>query len=1734
MQRYIVFILFLLMSFVYGYGQKIAYFGKISDKDGASGLAGVTVSAINNGTTASTTTTASDGKYKLEFDPGKNYTIKYSKPGYITKIIKVETEKVNPEDMPPGGKIFPPIDMDLFKDVEGADFSYLEDEPVVTWYFDRAGMNWDRRQASRMKKKIENTFEEAKDHIAEQEAEYNSLIQAADGLFKAEKYKEALEQYSAALQIPGKQTEEYPSQQIVKIGDLLQALEEQELAAKQDNQEYANFISAADNLAADKKYEKAIDNYNKALEIKPDEQYPKDKIAEVQEAKANASKRDEYDQIIKSADMFFNQNSLKAARDKYQKALKLLPNESYPQQQLDKIKEQLEAKSEQLEKQKKYNEAVEAADNFFDKEQYEDAISKYKEAITYESASTYPPQRIELAEQKLAEQNAQKEKEEQFKQLVADGNTQLNLKNYKEAVDKYDQALALIQDEAIQNKRDDTQKLLDQLQENEEQANQITALLKTAKEKLDDKDYQGAIDDFTSVLTLDDQNATAIEGKKNAELLLSNMQDLEAQEEQFNQLVADADKAFDDENLEEAKDKYIAAKAIFNDKPHVNNRIDEIQALLEKQKRAEETAAEIQVLLDQAEQLKLDNKWSQVIQKYKEALNLDNQRDDIAALLEDAQMSKAEWDAQQSEEEKFNQLKHEGEVLMTQKRWEEAKSKFEEALAVKDEEEIHKKLETIEEKLAENLASEEQEKAYVSKMEQAEEYATSNDYENAISTFQEALEIKKGDATALSRIQDMQQKIEQLEKEKQKDKRYAEAMDKGQKAFNEEDYAAAIKFYDDALIEKPLDADATRLKKAAKTKLSNLQSEEEIYQELLSKAQKLYDDGLIRNNDIPTLKEAKKKFEEAQDMRPKASVPQNKIVEIDRLIREIEEDENQDQEKQKAYEDKLDLASIAAQNSKYQNAIDYLKEASAIKPDEDFPKQKIKEYEDLLNQIASQEELEKQYSDKIREADASFDNGTYEESIDLYNEALAIKAGEDYPKSQIRKAKKAIKEQNTNAVITEYNKHIVDADKHFMNSEFEDAIDDYKAALEVINNDDYAQQKLEESQEALDEQRKRAAKNTAEQKAFDKHIRLADSLFNEEEFLAAKEEYEKGLMIDPNDVYANEQAKLCVHKSGEKTREGDEKRYQKILTVADRYFDEENYDKAANLYKRAVKFRSTDQYPKDKLAEITAIKNGNAKTKSNIEDLGEKSDISIMEGAALLEEGAKQRENLKLEAIQNELNKHEGNAKDRADKDYAERTEYRKEVITINDLMGENDVDEREKHQVFIDHVNDIEYNWEQQVHERSQYEQGDVDRAYRNVVYIDDAMDKVKREMKDNHDGIIEKIRIIEKDRDRQNEAESAKNRANIEVTSDELLAIQKKNEKIAAANKEKQEDLQVRVDAIIKGREVQTHQERNDNYSKVMQLQNDATLAEIKDAESKEDKLAINKQLQEDIEVLAAAIQRKNEQESDETYLARLEVESQLSRTQDNYDETRAKKDEDRQEIVERVKDIELDQLKQAEKRAKEYYQTTQDNLDEVEKVEIMQEQQAMKNKKDLEAIDEGVKAREMEIERANELRSKQEKNDHERTTNRLERIEKQYELTTKGKEKQTEQNYEDVKGLAASIDDHEQERMKIEKDKKMETQKLVNQLENNSIAFSEKIANTIGDEYPEGVSQEVYVRKDKDGIPVRIITRRFVVTNGHGDIYIRIQSRNGITYSKNGTATTEQSWINGTEDANLAKHY
>ncbi len=190
--------------------------------------------------------------------------------------------------------------------------------------------------------KILNNQQKEREVIAELERKYKEIIAKADNLFDSKKYEDAMVAYQSASNINPKET--YPN---VKINEIKNIFEKQR---KLKDLKYKNIIASADNFMNKEQYSEAKAKYIESLGIKPGEVYPKNKLAEIQNALAkldreNAAKQkidNLYAQQIDVADNLYNKKDYLNAKGAYQKALTIKKNEQYPKARIKRIDNLLE------------------------------------------------------------------------------------------------------------------------------------------------------------------------------------------------------------------------------------------------------------------------------------------------------------------------------------------------------------------------------------------------------------------------------------------------------------------------------------------------------------------------------------------------------------------------------------------------------------------------------------------------------------------------------------------------------------------------------------------------------------------------------------------------------------------------------------------------------------------------------------------------------------------------------------------------------------------------------------------------------------------------------------------------------------------------------------------------------------------------------------------------------------------------------------------------------------------------------------------------------------------------------------------------------------------------------------------------------------------------------------------------------------------------------------------------
>ena len=257
---------------------------------------------------------------------------------------------------------------------------------------------------------------------AEKEQQYKDAITRGDKLFASKEYDNSKAAYTEALGV--KPAEQYPKSKIAEIDNLLAA------AGKENavNAQYKAAIERGDNGMSTKDYAAAKAGYTEALGVKPGEAYPKNKLAEIERLMASASNASlqgdadaKYKATIAKGDKAFFLKDYVTAKPMYTEASRIKPSEEYPKGRLAEIadiEKNMAAAKEQKELEAQYKEAIGRGDRSFAQKDYNSAKLGYQDALTYKPDEKYPTDRIKLIEELIRKQNAPPPPKKEPKKVV--------------------------------------------------------------------------------------------------------------------------------------------------------------------------------------------------------------------------------------------------------------------------------------------------------------------------------------------------------------------------------------------------------------------------------------------------------------------------------------------------------------------------------------------------------------------------------------------------------------------------------------------------------------------------------------------------------------------------------------------------------------------------------------------------------------------------------------------------------------------------------------------------------------------------------------------------------------------------------------------------------------------------------------------------------------------------------------------------------------------------------------------------------------------------------------------------------------------------------------------------------------------------------------------------------------------------------------------------------------------
>jgi hypothetical protein len=304
---------------------------------------------------------------------------------------------------------------------------------------------------------------------------------------------------------------------------------------------------------------------------------------------------------------------------------------------------------------------------------------------------------------------------EDFNKLVKEGDQRMIEKKYKDAMDKFTEALKIFpQDAAAKQKYDAAKAAYDAELALAADNAKYDKLLVEGEAAIKSKKWDEAKKKYTEAKDLKPKEKTPKEKLYEIEQLMAGAE----KQGEYDALMTEANKMFSNKDYALCIDKYRAASALFPSISEPKDQIVKAQAALDgmladeaKKKQLEQRYNDLMAL---GAKNKGEDKLDAALGNYKEARDLKSEEQqpkdrikEIEDILAQREKDKSKNDAdalankeKEEIERKFNDLIQQADKLYTEKNWSESKGKYNEALAVKEAQYPHARIASIDEILA--------------------------------------------------------------------------------------------------------------------------------------------------------------------------------------------------------------------------------------------------------------------------------------------------------------------------------------------------------------------------------------------------------------------------------------------------------------------------------------------------------------------------------------------------------------------------------------------------------------------------------------------------------------------------------------------------------------------------------------------------------------------------------------------------------------------------------------------------------------------------------------------------------------------------------------------------------------------------------------------------------------------------------------------------------------------------
>ena len=434
------------------------------------------------------------------------------------------------------------------------------------------------------------------------------------------------------------------------------------------------------------------------------------------------------------------------------------------------------------------------------------------------------------------------------------------------------------------------------------------------------------------------------------------------------------------------------------------------------------------------------------------------------------------------------------------------------------------------------------------------------EYIKAKTYYQEALRLKPKDASAKSKLDNTLQKIRE---ENKKEEQFFEFIDKADNFYSNNELDKALAEYNKALKIFPKDEYALNKKSEITTILKDEKDKLDSFNEMVSLGDKLLKEEKFA--------EAVMQYESALKVYPNNSAAQTKYQDA--------------KSKKEAYDLKVsEFDRLNAQGQeftlrkKYAEAIVSYEQALQIFPNE-------KEISDKISELQTKKSIADNYNTKIAEADALYEDRSYNEAKTAYQSALSVIPNDSYALGMISRIDEIINSPEFRKIQSDKAK--LDNDfANFMgkaeNAEglknYELALSYYVKALELKPNNAEASSKKKNAEDMimyLEQQKKEQERLAAVEAEKQRKAQIQDLIntgnqqLTDKKYAEAEQTFNQILTLDPSNAVATEKITVIAGFYEEIQRQKQEN-YNRAMSEGQYAMDSRNFAEAIRQYNIAL------------------------------------------------------------------------------------------------------------------------------------------------------------------------------------------------------------------------------------------------------------------------------------------------------------------------------------------------------------------------------------------------------------------------------------------------------------------------------------------------------------------------------------------------------------------------------------